>query len=105
MDEIVVYDFQGREELDELNADDVGRELLQLLERGGKIVLDFSSVKLLTSTHLAKLIVLHKRVQCAGNQLHLCGLRPHVRKVFEVTQLNKIFPIYHDVAEACASFH
>jgi len=104
MDEIVVYNFQGRQELDELNVDEVGRELLELLQRGDKIVLDFSSVKLLTSTHLAKLIVLHKRVRCAGSQLRLCGLNPFVRQVFEVTQLDKIFPIYRDVTEARASF-
>jgi anti-anti-sigma factor len=104
MDEIIVYDFQGREELDELNVEEVARELLDLVDRGSKIILDFSSVKLLTSTHLAKLIVLHKRVRCAGNELRVCGLKRNVREVFEITQLDKVFRIYENVAEARRSF-
>jgi len=103
VNDLVIYNFGGRQELDELNADEVGAELLDLADRAQKIILDFSSVKWLTSTHLAKLIVLHKRVRCAGNELRLCGLNKNVLEVFEITRLDKVFHICKDVAEAKAS--
>jgi len=58
-----------------------------------QMVMNFANVRFMTSAMLGLLIRVHKRVTEHGGQLRLCNLEPGLRKVFEITQLTKIFDI------------
>ena len=75
------------------------RELRDLLEpvieknQDKKMILNFVNVKFMTSAALGLLVRIHKRVSELGGQLQLCNMDPSIYKVFEITQLTKIFDI------------
>lgn len=60
-----------------------------------KLVLNFANVKFMTSAFLGLLIRIHKKVCESGGRLQLSNLDPSIRKVFEITQLTKVFDIDH----------
>ena len=58
-----------------------------------KLVLNFSNVQFMTSAFLGLLIRIHKKVLESGGRLQLSNLDSNIRKVFEITQLTKVFDI------------
>jgi len=58
-----------------------------------ELILNFVNVKFMTSALLGLLVRIHKKVCELDGQLRLSNLDPSLRKVFEITQLTKIFEI------------
>jgi len=58
-----------------------------------ELILNFANVKFMTSALLGLLVRVHKKVCELGGRLRLSNLDPSLRKVFEITQLTKIFEI------------
>ena len=58
-----------------------------------RLVLNFAKVKFMSSAFLGLLVKIHKRVVEAGGHLQLFNLDPKIQKVFEITQLVKVFDI------------
>ena len=58
-----------------------------------KLVLNFENVRFMSSAFLGLLVKVHKRVLDNEGQLQLFNLDPKIRKVFEITQLTKVFDI------------
>ena len=56
-------------------------------------ILNFMNVRFMTSALLGLLVRVHKKVCELGGQLRLSNLDPNLRKVFEITQLTKVFEI------------
>ncbi len=55
--------------------------------------LDFSSVQFMSSSFLGVLAQIHRRVQAKRGHLTLKNVAPNIYKVFEITQLTKVFDI------------
>lgn len=91
--------------LDESAVQEMGLEILGLIEQDGhrSLALDFSDVEYLSSAALGKLITLDRKMKGHRGQLSLCGIRPEILEVFQITKLNKVFTIRKDVAEAVAA--
>jgi anti-anti-sigma factor len=104
--DVTVVRFVDRKILEEVNIQEVGRELFQLVEVDGcrNLLLSFSSVDFLSSAALGKLITLNKKVRAHGGKLLLSNLRPEIHSVFALTRLNELFEIKDDEAEALAAF-
>jgi anti-anti-sigma factor len=88
---------------------EVGRQLYRLADQGDppRLVLDFSGVNLFSSTMLAKVIGLNRRIRPAGGRLVLCGLDPDlhgVLRVIEGGRHTKLVDLYPDRQEALRSF-
>jgi anti-sigma B factor antagonist len=92
--------------LDELVIQELGAEVLGLIEQDGHraLALDFSDVEFLSSAALGKLITLDRKMKTQQGRLSLCSIRPEILEVFQITKLNKVFDIRKDVAEAAAAF-
>jgi anti-sigma B factor antagonist len=92
--------------LDELVIQELGGEILGLIEQDGhrSLVLDFSDVEFLSSAALGKLITLDRKMKAQQGRLSLCSIRPEILEVFQITKLNKVFDIRKDVTEAAAAF-
>jgi len=58
-----------------------------------KLILNFVNVKFMTSAVLGLLVRVHKKVVELGGKLQLSNLNSNLRRVFEITQLTKVFDI------------
>jgi stage II sporulation protein AA (anti-sigma F factor antagonist) len=58
-----------------------------------KLVLNFADVQFMSSSFLGLLAKIHKRVSEQGGNLALCKVDPSIYKVFEITNLTKVFQI------------
>src|SRR4051794_7902930 len=61
------------------------------------IVLDFTGVRFVNSSNIAKLLTLRKRVVAGEGRLLFCGMKDHVWSAFLVTGLDKLFEQAPDV--------
>jgi anti-anti-sigma factor len=75
----------------------------QLATRKLDAVLDFSAVKFINSSNIARLITLRKSIAAAGGRLVLCGADTQVWSAFLVTGLDKIFEFSDNVPTALAT--
>jgi anti-anti-sigma factor len=104
--DVAVVRFVDRKILDELNIQELGQELFQLVEEDHKtrLLLNFQQVEFLSSAALGKLITLDKKVKAHGGKMKLSNIRPEIYEVFAITKLNKLFDIKDDEADALAAF-
>ena len=59
----------------------------------GELTLNFCHVQFMSSSVLGLLVKIHKKVCELGGHLKLINVNPNIYKVFEITQLTKIFDI------------
>jgi len=67
------------------------------------VVIDFSSVDIVTSSSLSKLLRLRKLLTDCGHQLVFCNVAPATKGVFTVTGLDGVFELVDDKFVALAS--
>jgi anti-anti-sigma factor len=82
-------------ELGELNVHAVAAELCRQVDGRPhpRLRLDLGQVRYLTSTALAYLLDLHKRVRAAGGELVLANVTDAVYEVICLTRLHELFDI------------
>jgi len=61
--------------------------------KDNQLVLNFANVRFMTSAMLGLLVRIHKRVGERGGKLELRNLDKNLRKLFQITQLTKVFNI------------
>ncbi len=64
------------------------------------MVVDLLGVSFLDSTALGVLVGSFKRIRESGGDLKLVIAEPRILKVFEITDLVRVFPIFSTVDEA-----
>lgn len=88
-------------DLDATSGPRLTEELDRLWNDGRRhFVLDLQEVPFIDSGGLSALVRLFKRLRGQAGRLGLAALQPSVRRVFELTRLDRSFDIYPDVAEA-----
>src|SRR5207248_1023489 len=88
-------------EVDLYTAPEFKQQLLEVIGQGGKdIVVDLSDTTFIDSTTLGVLVGGVKRLRPAGGQLTLVCSDRNITKIFEITGLDKVFPIYGSRNEA-----
>jgi anti-anti-sigma factor len=105
-DGILTILFKDARILDETKLEQVGRDLLELLNKTTeeRVILDFRNVKFMSSAMLGKLVQIHKKAAEFKVKLKLCSIEPEIRQVFKITKLDKLFDIEADEAAARAAF-
>jgi anti-anti-sigma factor len=73
------------------------------LSKPPAVALDFTNVRHVNSSNLARLLRLRKTLIEADGKLALFALNPQVTGVFQVTALDKVFVITKDLDAAIAS--
>jgi anti-sigma B factor antagonist len=68
------------------------------------VIVDCSKLDIITSTGLAKLLLLGKRMREIGGEVKLAAVPGFVAQVLALTRLDKVFEMYPDVAQARLSF-
>lgn len=67
------------------------------------IVLDLGGVDFMDSSGLGAIVGAYKQVRIGKGDLRIASLQPAVRKVFELTRLDRVFKIFGDANEAIAA--
>ena len=104
--DVTVIRFRSRRIVDDVDIQELGSELFSLVEtdKRDKLLLNFSTVDFLGSAALGKLITLDKKMKARGGVLKLSNIKPEIYEVFAITQLNRLFDIKEDEADALAAF-
>ncbi|GAB2992913.1 hypothetical protein GCM10027184_54160 [Saccharothrix stipae] len=88
-------------ELDLAGARRVLDRMDRLVSEGrDRIVLDMAGVAFCGAQAMSALVRTRARAQRSGGWLRLAAVPPHVRRVFERTDLDRLFPRYPDVTSA-----
>ncbi len=78
--------------LDGLNANQLRRDISDLVENGANIVLvDFQDITFMNSAGLGALVSILKKVRSLGAELFICSLNEQVKMIFELTKMDLIF--------------
>ncbi len=79
--------------------------IAELLEEGEKkIIFDISRVNRLDSTGVGIIVMCSGKVKEAGGELRVAGAEGHVKTVLQITEVDKILPLYATRAEALEGF-
>ena len=88
-------------EVDLYTAPEFKQQLLEVIGQGGKeVVVDLSNTTFIDSTTLGVLVGGVKRLRPNGGQVTLVCSDRNITKIFEITGLDKVFPIYATRSEA-----
>ena len=91
-------------EVDLYTAPEFKQQLLEVIDQGGRdVIVDLSNTTFIDSTTLGVLVGGVKRLRTNDGQLSLVCSDRNITKIFEITGLNKVFPIYESRAEAVES--
>jgi len=101
-----VVTFSDTEILDSLVVREIQDELLSLVEELERhlLVLDFSDVKMLSSSMLGVLIRVHHRIVAARGRMVLCCIADQILEAFRITHLDRVFEIFGNREVALRSF-
>ena len=92
-------------DLDAFTCGKLRDAIVELLDGGArKFVINMPKVKYIDSSGLGTLVGGLRRISEQEGALALCGANAQIRKVFTITGLSKVFPLYEDEAEAIGSF-
>ena len=90
-----------RGEIDVYTAPRLRQAIIDLVEDGtSNIVVDMQKVDFLDSTGLGVLVGGLKRVKTKDGALSIVATQEKILKVFDITGLNKVFPLHDSVEEA-----
>lgn len=103
---VYIVSFVNDKILNETNIEVIHQEIIKLVEGkpGIKMIMDFKNIKYLSSSVLSKLVSIHKKINSLSGDLSLSSIDPVVKKIFQITQLEKLFIIFPDVKSALDSF-
>jgi anti-sigma B factor antagonist len=86
--------------IDAAGAQSFKQEFSEQIDRGfHRIVLDLKDVEFVDSSGLGAMISCLKHLGPRGS-LALTGIQGAVKKLFSLTRMDKVFPIYSDVDDA-----
>lgn len=98
---ILILGLHGR--LDSTSSAAAEGEVVGHLDGGAAhVVMDFADLDYISSAGLRVVLIAAKRVKAAGGAMVLCGLRPHIREVFEISGFLSILTVADDRAAAVA---
>jgi anti-sigma B factor antagonist len=90
-----------RGEIDVYTAPRLRQAIVDLVDGGAKrIVVDMEKVDFLDSTGLGVLVEGLKRVKTREGSLSIVATQDKILKIFDITGLNKAFPIHPSVDDA-----
>jgi anti-sigma B factor antagonist len=88
-------------DLDLTTAPRLREHVVQIVTGGqAQIILDVEGVEFVDSTGLGVLVGLLKRARSQGGDLRLVSTRPSLRKILELTALDRALPLAVDVSSA-----
>ena len=88
--ELLFVDLQG--DLD-INSNKEFKEKVTSVQGVKKIILNCENLSYIDSTGLGAFVSIYKNLKENGEKLVIKGLKPHIKKIFLITDLDKVFDI------------
>ena len=88
--ELLFVDLQG--DLD-INSNKEFKEKVNSVQGVKKITVNCENLSYIDSTGLGAFISIYKNIKEKGEKLVITGLKPHIKKIFLITDLEKVFEI------------
>ena len=88
--ELLFVDLQG--DLD-INSNKEFKEKVNSVQGIKKIIVNCENLSYIDSTGLGASISIYKNIKEKGEKLVITGLKPHIKKIFLITDLDKVFEI------------
>ena len=87
-------------------VESLAKELFGVIEakKYKKILLNLYNAGYISSTMLAQLVRLHRKMQDVKGKIRLCSVRPPVMDAFKVSQFDRLFEIFPDESTALKKF-
>jgi anti-sigma B factor antagonist len=86
--------------LDGTQAGQFRQEIAEAVHAGASlIVVDLKEVTFMDSSGLGALVLSLKTVRSAGAQLFLCSINEQIKILFELTNMDRVFEIFPNLAE------
>ena len=82
--------------LDAMNVTDFGNGVLEYVKDkpGLNLLLNFQNVDYMSSAALTELLRINEALRDSQGSVRLCGLTKDIRKVFQITNLERLFVIH-----------
>ena len=92
-------------ELDHHTADAVKQRMEEAIARGrsSHVVLSLSELEFMDSSGLGVILGRYKQITAKGGRMAVCGVKPGVNRLFELSGLYKILAIYDNERMALSS--
>ncbi len=88
-------------EVDVYTAPALKEKLVDNIERGcSNVLVDMERVTFIDSSGLGVLVSALRRARERGGSVRILCTRDNILKIFRITGLDKVFPIFSDIAEA-----
>jgi anti-sigma B factor antagonist len=103
---VVVARFAESELVAEDVLEETREELLSLVDGhvATDVLLNFTEVRLMSSTMLAVLLKFSREIGRFGGRVKLCSIAPNLQEIFVITRFNRLFEIHDEEATALDSF-
>ena len=88
--ELLFVDLQG--DLD-INSNKEFKEKVNSVQGIKNITVNCENLSYIDSTGLGAFISIYKNIKEKGEKLVITGLKPHIKKIFLITDLDKVFEI------------
>jgi len=88
-------------EVDVYTAPRLKEELVSIIEGGcGHVIVDLENVAFIDSSGLGVLVGALRRARERDGSVRIVCTRENILKIFRITGLDKVFPIFSDASEA-----
>jgi anti-sigma B factor antagonist len=101
--EVMIVHCQGRIVYRE-EAVALSRVVGEIIDNGGKVVLDLGGVSSIDSAGIGELVFLHTWAQARKGDLKCASPSPLVREILHLTNLNSVLDIHPSVCDALSAF-
>jgi anti-sigma B factor antagonist len=95
---VTIVGFDQSVILDTYHIDQVSKQLFGLIDdqNSRRIILDFATIKMLSSQTLGVLIKMKRKLDELGGKMVISGIDPRLYRVFKVTNLQSIFEFFEN---------
>ena len=93
----ILFSLKGR--LDAKTAPDLDKEMLPEIAKRLDIVLDVSELEYISSMGIRSLVQAAKKTAEVNHRVAICGMRPEVKEVVEVSGVNAFLDVYDKVSD------
>ena len=77
----------------DINSVNIFKDKINSVEEIRKIIIDCEELSYVDSTGLGAFISVYKNIKEKGEGIVIKGLKPHIKKIFLITDLDKVFKI------------
>lgn len=89
--DVLIADLSG--DLDINTNENFKANILENISKNKSIIFNCENLEYIDSVGLGAFISVHKKLKEIGQNFVLKGLKPHLKKIFVITDLDKVFKI------------